>query len=108
MDDRGRRLAKNETILRAANREIQHATEQLRVASDSEMETLCECGRESCDALITLTKAEYEAAHSESDRFVVAPGHENVEIEGVVERHETYSVVDKFGEAETIAEKSDQ
>jgi hypothetical protein len=54
-----------------------------------------------------LTVAEYDGIHSQDDRFVVVPGHENPQIESVVERRATYFVVDKFGEAEEIAEASE-
>jgi hypothetical protein len=57
--------------------------------------------------MITLTVADYEGVHHQEDRFVVVPGHENPEIENVVERREAYFVVDKFGEAEEIAEASE-
>jgi hypothetical protein len=53
-----------------------------------------------------LTAARYEGAHAQDDRFVVLPGHESPEIERVVEEHADYLVVDKFGEAEDIAEQS--
>jgi hypothetical protein len=36
----------------------------------------------------------------DNDRFAVVPGHENPEIERVVERHERYVVVDKLPDAE--------
>jgi diaminopimelate decarboxylase len=44
----------------------------------------------------------------ERDRFVVAPGHEDEQLERVVERDERYLVVDKFGEAERIAEAEER
>jgi hypothetical protein len=49
-------------------------------------------------------RVEYEAAHAQRDRFVVAPGHEDERLERVVERNRRYLVVEKFGEAERIAE----
>jgi hypothetical protein len=105
MDDRDERAAKNETLLRAANREIELANRELGEGPDSEMEALCECGSAQCDAMVTLTMAEYERAHSQADRFVVLPGHEDPAIEHVVERRDGYLVVDKFGGAEGIAER---
>jgi hypothetical protein len=52
-----------------------------------------------------MTIAEYDSVHSQADRFVVLRGHENTEIEKVVEERAGYLVVDKFGEAEDIAER---
>jgi hypothetical protein len=107
MNPREERIARNETRLRAVNREIEQiSVEELQAGRRSELEILCECGRDGCVERIILSIAEYESAHSEPDRFVVISGHENAEIERVVERTRRYVVVDKFGEAEEIAEES--
>jgi hypothetical protein len=105
MDPRDERIAKNEAVFRAANRELEQATEE--AGGDGVLDVLCECGQEGCSGLIRLTVAEYDGVHSQDDRFVVVPGHENPKIETVVERREAYLVVDKFGEAEEIAEESE-
>jgi hypothetical protein len=105
MDARDERIAKNEVVFRATNLEIKQAEKE--AGGDGVLEVLCECGQEGCSRLISLTVAEYDRAHSQDDRFVVVPGHENPEIESVVERREAYLVVDKFGEAEEIAESSE-
>jgi hypothetical protein len=52
-----------------------------------------------------MTVADYDRVHAQADRFVVVPGHESTEIENVVEERADYVVVDKFGEAEDIAEE---
>jgi hypothetical protein len=52
--------------------------------------------------------AEFERAHEQRDRFVVAPGHEDGDMEHVVSRHGEYFVVDKFGEAERLAEAEER
>jgi hypothetical protein len=106
MDARDERIAKNEAAFRAANREIAQADKEAG-NSDGVLEVLCECGQEGCSGLITLTVAEYDGVHGQDDRFVVLAGHENPEIESVVERRGEYLVVDKFGEAEEIAEESE-
>ena len=87
MDPRDERIAKNEAVFRAANREIAQADAE--AGGDGVLEVLCECGQEGCKGLISLTVAEYDG------------------IESVVERRATYFVVDKFGEAEKIAEASE-
>jgi hypothetical protein len=104
MNARDERIAKNEAVFRAANRELQQA--ETEAGGDGVLEVLCECGQQGCSGMITLTVADYEGVHHQEDRFVVVPGHENPEIENVVERREAYFVVDKFGEAEEIAEDS--
>jgi len=105
VDERLERIAKNETVFRAANLEIESAERELGGGADQPLEVLCECGRPGCSGVITLTAAEYEGVHSEDDRFIVLRGHESPEIERVVEERADYLVVDKFGEAEEIAEE---
>ena len=104
MDERDERIAKNETVFRAANREIERADQEGGAGLDQAIEVLCECGRQKCGGVITLTIADYDGVHSQADRFVVLRGHESPEVENVVEERADYLVVDKFGEAEKIAE----
>ena len=104
MDERDERIAKNETVLRATNRELERADQEEGARVDQVIEVLCECGRQGCDGVIRVTVVEYDRAHSQADRFVVLPGHESTEIEKVVEERAGYFVVDKVGEAEDIAE----
>ncbi len=105
MDERHERIAKNEAVLRGVNREIKHAEQEAGGTTDGMLEVLCECGREGCSGVISMTVAEYEDVHAQADRFVVLRGHESDEIEKVVEERPGYLVVDKFGEAEEIAVK---
>ena len=95
-------------MYRAVNREIEQASEQLGEGSEDRIEVLCECGEDGCSATIELTPREYDDAHRERDRFLVVPGHEDGQIEHVVERAERYLVVDKFGEAEEVAEEEER
>jgi hypothetical protein len=99
VDERKRlkQIAENERLLREANDEIERDAREdpgLR-REDVEIEFFCACGRPECDAKLLLTLAEYDAAHAEPDHFIVAPGHENPELERVVEEHATYLVVEK-------------
>jgi hypothetical protein len=105
VDERHERIAKNEAMFRAVNREIEHAEQEAGGGTNQLIEVLCECGREGCSGVIALTVPEYDGAHSQDDRFVVLRGHESAEIEGVVEERAGYLVVDKFGEAEDIVDK---
>lgn len=105
MDERHERIAKNEAMFRAANREIERAEQEAGGRTDQLIEVLCECGRKECSGVIALIVAEYDAAHSQDNRFIVLRGHESAEIEKVVEEQADYLVVDKFGEAENIVEE---
>jgi hypothetical protein len=104
MDPRLERIAKNEAVFRESNREIERAEREHGAAADGVLEVLCECGQDSCSGMITLTAAEYNRVHTQKDRFVVLQGHQNDQIERVVDDRGAYLVVDKVGEAEEIVE----
>jgi hypothetical protein len=108
MDPRHERISRNEAMYRAVNREIEQASEQVGDGPRDRIEVICECGEDGCSATLELTLAEYDEAHGQLDRFVVAPGHEDETIEHVVTRAERYLVVDKFGEAEHVAEAEER
>ena len=97
------RLAKNETFFREANEQA----EQELAAPWGEKRFLCECSARGCVDRIPLTRSEYEHVRAESDQFVVVPGHENGEVEVVVERFPGYLIVAKFGAAGEYAVETD-
>jgi len=94
------RTAKNEALWREVNDRIEEVDEAMRVLPDDLLELHCECGRDDCDARISLTPAEYRDVRSERDTFAVALGHEDEMIEHVVKRSDRYLVVDKLAVVE--------
>jgi hypothetical protein len=61
----------------------------------------CECGRDGgCAEMVWMTLAEYEVVRGQDDRFALAPGHEDEELEHVVARTDRFLVVDKVAAAE--------
>lgn len=108
VDARQDRVARNEAMYRAVNRELERLSEEAGGDPDDQLEVVCECGEEGCNATLALTITDYDQAHGQRDRFVVAGGHENPQLEHVVTRKEHYVVVDKFGRAETVAEAEER
>jgi hypothetical protein len=103
VDSRQERSAKNEALFREVNDRIQEVGERLQVMPDDELlEFRCECGRPACEAFVSLTTRDYEHVRADNDRFLVVPGHQDPEIERVVERRERYVVVDKLPQAERL------
>ncbi len=96
------RLAKNETFFREVNEQAER-----EITSWGEQQFFCECSSRGCVDRITLTKPEYEHVRAESDQFFVVPGHENAEVEVVVERVGTYLIVAKVGIAGAYADETD-
>jgi hypothetical protein len=102
---------RNETLFRTVNERMKEIDDRLDTfvvgapAADRE-EFFCECDRVECMARLPMTRAQYEAVRAHSVRFVVLPGHEDPEIEQVIETHAHFLVVEKFpgGPAETARE----
>jgi hypothetical protein len=107
---REERLAKNEALFREVNERVAEvATSFIEAETQSEpIEFACECGRADCTEPIAMTLFEYEAVRAEPTRFVLVPGHEQPEIETVVERLPTYLVVEKRDpDAQEVARETD-
>jgi hypothetical protein len=92
------RVAMNEATFRKVN-------EGMELGQDP---SVCECGRLGCNKLIQLTREEYENLRANPRRFAIVDGHEILEAEEIVERHDRYSVVEKAGDPEAeIVEHTD-
>jgi hypothetical protein len=93
-----RRRAQNEAVFRQRNEVIKSAAKQVlpKEAHDEfELRFICECANENCHETIELTAAEYEATRRGNRYFIVLPGHDQGDIEGVASEHH-YLVVKKF------------
>jgi hypothetical protein len=100
--DHVRKGANNQALIRQVNERIE------KLAEDAvHPEFLCECADSECIDQIQLSIAEYEAIRSSPIRFPVKPGHDYPELERVVEEHDGYVVVEKFGEAAEVVRSAD-
>jgi hypothetical protein len=108
VDARKERVSRNEAMYRAVNLAVERVSEEIGGGPADRLEILCECGEDGCDTTLEVSHAEYDEAHRERDRFMIAPGHEDEQIEHVVKRTPEYLVVDKFGEAERVAEAEER
>jgi hypothetical protein len=95
--DFAERAARNEETFRGVNENIDAGAQQHHVSAPLPFH--CECARGSCLETIEVPPPEYERIVGERYRFVLVPGHEDSAIERVVERHPTFVVVEKVGEA---------
>ncbi len=70
---------------------------------------LCECSSDTCVEKVAMLLDQYEAVRRHGTRFFVLPAEEHVflDLERVVERHESYWVVEKHGVAATVATRDD-
>lgn len=107
MEERLERQARNEGLMRTVNDQRAAIDEGATAWADAEhqFEFQCECGRDKgCEDRVLMTLDEYERVRSQRDRFAVVPGHENLEIEHVVEQADRFLVVDKRDEVEHLVE----
>lgn len=94
MSPREQRFIHNTALLREVNAHI--ADLEARVDDPSELLPLfCECARTGCLAPIELDRGTFEAVREKPRRFLVVPGHEQPELESVIERHVGYLIVEK-------------
>jgi hypothetical protein len=94
MKERERRIGRNEALFREVNERIERVSQALEVGPQ-ELRILCECGNDSCVEQLDLSLPEYERVRSNSTLFFVRPGHEQADVEEVVEEQEGYHVVRK-------------
>jgi len=56
---------------------------------------------------LTLRQTDYGQLRSAPRQFAVVPGHEKLDLETVIERHDSYVVVEKLGLGAQVAERLD-
>ena len=94
MNERKRRIGENEAIFRSFNEEVQALSRTFTVPTAT-LRIVCECGARSCTERIEIAPAEYARVREDPLLFVIKPGHDLPEAETVVEKAETYWVVQK-------------
>ena len=102
---REERLAQNEVLFRSVNEAIEQ--QALESGGLDDYQFICECARSSCFDRISLTLEQYEHIRAEGTRFFVAPGHEDLAVELVVEANPTFVIVEKDGHAGVVADDAD-
>jgi hypothetical protein len=96
MSPREQRVIRNEELFRQVNlriAELQEGSNDLTV--DGLMPLVCECAHTGCTIPIEVDLAAFEQVRDHSLWFLVAPGHEELDGESVVERREGYLIVEK-------------
>ena len=104
-ETREERLALNEVLFRTVNENIAGLAAGL--GGDDAYHFICECASAGCFERVSLHLGEYEAVRGHGSWFFLLPGHEDIEIELVVETHDGYIVVEKDGLAGLVAEADD-
>ena len=104
------RIAENQSRFREANERIERAAENMGILGT--VPFICECPREGCSEIASLSLDEYEDIRRHPRRFFTVPGHQDVAEEAgaatEVARNERYVVVDKIGIAGDVAQENYQ
>lgn len=93
MAGRDERVAANEARARAEN---EGRGEWFR--THTRVLFACECFKPDCDAMLSLSRDEYESVRASPVSFAIQPGHVDPEVEYVTERHATHWVTEKGSE----------
>jgi transcription initiation factor TFIID subunit TAF12 len=91
MDDHVKR-ARTEALFRDVNERIAESAERFAATST---QFVCECADPDCTHRLEATLNEYEQVRADGATFMLAPGHEQDDIERVVERRHGFNVVEK-------------
>lgn len=96
MSPREQRAIRNEELFREVNlriAELQEGSHDLTL--EGLMPLVCECSHTGCTVPVEIDPAIFERVRKNPLQYVVAPGHEDLEVETVVERRDAYLVVQK-------------
>ena len=99
------RAARNEALFREVNENIARL-EDRHGATSGDAVYICECANSDCTDQLAVDAISYRRVRERVRLFFVRPGHEDPQLERVVERHEGYLVVEKTGEAGEVAEQT--
>jgi hypothetical protein len=95
------RQARNELLFREVNDRI---AELGSGQSNGDFHIVCECATTGCQERLRVSVENYQRTRLHPRRFLVAPGHTTADVEDVVERHESYDVVEKHPEVMPASE----
>jgi hypothetical protein len=91
MDDKVKR-ARTEALFRDVNERI---SESARRFDASSTQFVCECSDPNCTHRLDATLLEYEEVRADGTTFMLAPGHDQADIEQVVEKKGGFHIVEK-------------
>lgn len=101
------RAARNEALFREVNQNIARLEERHGTTAATPV-YICECATADCTAQLPIDPETYRRVRENSRMFFVLPGHQDPQLERVVEEHRDYLVVQKTGLAGEVAERADQ
>jgi hypothetical protein len=98
---REERIAYNESWSRSLNED----RAEWVLAKDAIGEFRCECWKQDCPEVISLTGEDWKFVRAKPNRFAVAPQHVAEASEAVVKAFPDFWLIEKLGEAGEVAEE---
>jgi hypothetical protein len=92
-------------LFREVNENIARLEER-HGATITEPVFICECANDGCTEQFAVDLDAYQRVREQPRHFFVLPGHQDQQIERVVETQGDYLVVEKTGEAGEVAERT--
>jgi hypothetical protein len=99
------RAARNEALFREVNENIARLEER-HGTTTTEPAYVCECANAGCAEQVAMDSETYRRVRRQPRLFLVRPGHEDLQLERIVERHDDYLIVEKTGAAGEVAEQT--
>jgi hypothetical protein len=87
------RVAKTESAFRDVNERIADSAQQIGL---EEATLVCECADPECGHPLAAPLEDYERVRADGARFLIAPQHEEIEHEQVVETRAGYRIIEKL------------
>jgi len=95
-------------VFREVNERIEGLQRTFAVAQGEDLHIVCECDRLGCNLGLDVSVEVYERTRPDSARFLVSPGHEDDDVEDVVDSGGDYVIVRKKpGEPQRVAAETD-
>lgn len=93
-----RRLIRSQILFREINERLRETVGSY----DGPLEFLCECSNDDCTETLGLDLDAYERIRANGNLFLVADGHEMLEVDRVVDQGQGYLLVEKVVGADEV------
>jgi hypothetical protein len=99
-------VAHNEAAFRSANESLRAVFDDPSAEPQDTYPFLCECGSRECMEIVQLPLEVYQDARAHPARFVILPGHKQLDSEAVIDETDDYLVIEKSGLAGEIVRQT--
>lgn len=102
------RAGRNEALFREVNENIAQLAEEQQGTTPIEPVFICECANADCTERLAVDIDVYRRVREQDRLFILLPGHQDPQLDQVIETHPNYLIVEKTGEAGDVAERADR